>query len=334
MFAMNTKLSVAIYLVLLSTTSGCWKHKNSTGSDADIAFSVSPQGDLLVFNAKGQGGRDLYLLDLKKKHVTRISKSPECECEPSFSPDGKLIAFVDESPADTGNHVYVQSVDGKNRRQLTTGYVSDTSPAFSPDGSLLVFSRSKSYNHGGLAARWNAGEQLCVIKADGSGLRRIDTNGLYVIDPRFSPDGKQIVFWEPGGLYLVAVHGRDKPRPVDGLKGRQASFSPDGRLLLYGAGRYEREQRIFVARADGSAARVVAGPETDPNLPGGCYRPAFASDGRRFLFLCNSRPEGPRAAMRCSLWEAGIEGGAARELVKYESLDDPLTHFPRMLDQK
>ena len=331
---MNKRLPVWCFLALVGTFSGCSADKIIAAGHSDIGFSLSPQGDLLAFSATGDGGRDLYMFDLRRNHVSRMSRTPERERGPSFSPDGKLVAFVGESSDDSGNHIYVQSVNGDDRRQLTTGYLSDASPAFSPNGSLLVFSRSKSYNRGGLAARWNVGNQLCVMNADGSGLRQIDTGGLYVVDPRFSPDGKQIVFSEGSGLYLVAAGGQDKPRPVDGIKGRQAMFSPDGQLLLYVTGRYERDQRILVARADGTAARVVGGPEINPSLSGGCTRPAFTSDGQRFMFLCNLRPEGPSGPLKCSLWEATIGGGGPHELADYKLFDEPLTYSRRGLRGK
>ncbi|MFI5386390.1 MAG: hypothetical protein ACHQ50_09750 [Fimbriimonadales bacterium] len=328
----HTFFAAVAFLVLVSMLSGCWKEEDRSSSHTDVTFSISPKDDSLVFNAKGDGGRDLYVLDLKRKHVTRISKSPDYESEPSFSPDGKAVAFVARPPGDRGNHIFIQSVDGGNRRQLTAEDSSDTSPAFSPDGSLLVFTRSRTYNSGGLASDWNAGDTLCVMKVDGSSLRQINTDGLYVLDPRFSPDGKQIVFWD-SSVYLVAADGTEAPRAVASLKGKQATFSPDGRLLLYTAGRYERDVKIFVARVDGSEVRqLVSVRDVDANSSGGLYRPSFTPDGKRIIFLFSSWPDGPSGLPKRNLWEVKVEGGLPHKLANYTLFDEPLTYFPQAKD--
>jgi TolB protein len=257
MAGMRTPFSlVAVSFFLpLSVLAGCRNGSDHLLDERDVTFSISPQGDSLAFSAMGDGRRDLYLLDLKRRIVTRISKSQDDESEPSISPDGKSVVFVARTHRDHGNHIFIQSIDGRNRRQLTAELTSDTSPAFCPDGLRVAFARSRVHSSGRFAAEWDAGDRLCVINVDGSGLREIDTNGLYPIDPRFSPDGKRILFWDTTGLYLVAADGRGAPRRVAGVEGRQAAFSTDGRWLVYMAGRYERELKICLARVDGSGVK-------------------------------------------------------------------------------
>jgi Tol biopolymer transport system component len=321
-------LPTGAVLVVASLLSGCWEDRNREAGHEDITFGLSQRGDSLVFNATGDGGRDLYLLDLKRNHVTRIAKSQEYEFAPSISPDEKWIAFVARSPGGRGNHIFLQNVDGGNRRQLTSGDRSDTSPSFSPDGSHLVFARSKTYDSGGLAAGWEAGEALQVMKVDGSGLRRINTSGLHVIDPRFSPDGKQVVFWEPSGCYLVDADGSRAPRRVAGVTARQASLALDGRSLLYSAGRYARGQTIFVAGVDGSGVRqIVCGSDLDAVSAAGCDHASFTADGSRVIFLADSWPDGVGGVLKRSLWEVKIDGTQPRKLANYELFDDPLAYF-------
>jgi Tol biopolymer transport system component len=326
-------VAAVAFLVPVSTLSGCWQEHDRSSSHDDVAFSIAPQGDSLVFDAKGAGNRDLYRLDLKRGDVIRIAKTPDYETEPSLSPDGKSVAFVARPPGDRGNHIFIQSVDGGNRRQLTRGDSSDTSPAFSPDGSRVAFARSTTYNSGGLASDWNTGDKLFVMKVDGSSLRQINTNGLYPIDPSFSPDGKQIVFRDLSGLFLVAADGSEAPKSAGGLKGYQATFSPDGRWLLYTAGRYEPDLAIFVARVDGSEVRqLVSGRDVDAKSPGGIYHPLFTPDGKRIIFLHAMWPNGPSGPPKRSLWEVTIEGGHARELANYKLFDEPLSYFGRTKD--
>jgi Tol biopolymer transport system component len=61
------------------------------GGHADITFAVSPRGDVIVFNAVGDGGRDLYRLDLATRRVTQIAATPVYEVAPAVSPGGKSV---------------------------------------------------------------------------------------------------------------------------------------------------------------------------------------------------------------------------------------------------
>jgi Tol biopolymer transport system component len=321
----------ALFLALVSTVSGCRDEEPGATGHGDITIGIGPQGDSIVFNAEGEGGRDIYLLDLKRRIVTRVLKSPAYEFDPSFSPDGKTIAFAARPAGDHGDHIFVQSLDTGERGQLTYEFTSDTSPAFSPDGSLLVFTRSKKHQAALLGPDWDAGDQFCVMNVDGSGLRTINLGGLYGEHPRFSLDGKQVLFTGVSGLYLVPADGSQRPRPLAGLDGANASFSPDGRSLVYSAGRYARAESIFIAAVDGSKVTLlVSASDLDNGPEGGCNRPAFTPDGTRIIFLADSWPDGPTGVSKSSLWEIDTGGGDPRKLANYKLFDEPLSYFQRV----
>jgi TolB protein len=305
---------------------GCMNEHYRPGGHGDISFAVSPQGDSIVFNAVGEGGHDLYRLDMATLRVTRIAATPDYEVAPEVSSDGKLIVYAAGKPGDRADHIFVRSLDGKTVKQLTAEDANDAAPAFSPDGSLIVFTRDKTYNWGGLAANWEAGGVLCVMRADGTDLRQITRDGLIAIDPHFSPDGKTILFWSDNGLDKVATDGSQPPEPLRGLAGREAVYSPDGRSIAFSMGEYAPDLRIFVARADGTHLRRLARPAQDrlARPGGGCSQPAFTPDGKRILFFIESWPDGARGSQRESLWEMDSDGGHPREIADYGLFDDPL----------
>jgi Tol biopolymer transport system component len=155
--SLRTSISIASFLVaclvvwILSALRGCMNEHYRPHGHGNISFGISPGGNTLVYNAVGQGGRDLNLLDLEKHRVTRIAPTPDYEVDPEFSPDGKSVVYADGKPGDRADHIFLRSLDGQMVKQLTAEDANDASPAFSPAGSLIVFTRDKTYNWGGLA---------------------------------------------------------------------------------------------------------------------------------------------------------------------------------------
>ena len=99
---------------------------------------------------------------------------------PVWSPDGKRIAFVRESPEGV-THVYLVSRDGSGLRRFTrTGDVVPFSVAWSPEVPLIAFSRE--------VAAHDFEVDLYVVGVDGRGLRRLTKT------PRFDEDGP---VWAP-----------------------------------------------------------------------------------------------------------------------------------------
>jgi TolB protein len=302
---------------------GCASGHDRPNGHGDISFAISPRGDSIVFNAVGEGKRDLYLLDLKTLKVRRIAATPEYEVDPEFSPDGKSVVHAAGKRGDRADHIFVRSLDGKTVTQLTAEDANDASPSFSPDGSLIVFTRDTTYNWGGLASNWDEGGVLCVMKADGTGMRQITKPGAMAVAPHFSPDGKTILFFDDDGLNTVAADGSEPPRPLGGLKGRHAVYSTDGRSVAFSKGVYAPDCRIFVTQSDGTGLRKLA------DTGGGCFKPCFHPDGKRILFFLGSWPDGPSGHPKESLWEVDIIGGKTREIADYGLFDDPLHWRPK-----
>jgi TolB protein len=103
--------------------------------------------------------------------------------EPSWSPDGKKIAFSRPILKTINNDVHVLSVvcvmdaDGKNVKQLTKGW-GELQPAWSPDGKRIAFF---------------AKGRVCVMDADGANVKELTKEQLCT-NPVWSPDGKKIAF--------------------------------------------------------------------------------------------------------------------------------------------
>ncbi|HEY3858537.1 MAG TPA: DPP IV N-terminal domain-containing protein, partial [Gammaproteobacteria bacterium] len=142
----------------------------------------------------------LYLLDLSGGEPVQLTSGDHDEYLPSFSPDGKSIAFVTKRGADPDRSddwdIYVIAAEaGAQERQLTHSPEADgdpdweSYPAWSPDGKQIA------YLHGGPIKEIEyAANSLAVIPAAG-GEPKVLTATLdrNVYEPHWTSDGKGIL---------------------------------------------------------------------------------------------------------------------------------------------
>ena len=145
----------------------------------------------------GDERQHLHLLDIKSKTTKQLTKGTSNEILPSWSPDGKKVAYVTKTGEmdRTDNYdVYVLEIDSANNPiQLTTNLGSDSSssrPQWSPDGKKIA------YLHGGDPALvWYALQELAVIDLDTKTnsilTKELDRNAS---SPQWSDDGQNIYF--------------------------------------------------------------------------------------------------------------------------------------------
>ena len=97
----------------------------------------SPDGKHLAFSALTQ----LYLMDLPDGKPRQLSAEEAREFHPSWSPDGKSLAYVSWSPE--GGHIWKRSGDGTGEpQQLTRAPAFYRDPVWSPDGKRIVALRA------------------------------------------------------------------------------------------------------------------------------------------------------------------------------------------------
>jgi Tol biopolymer transport system component len=114
--------------------------------------SFSPDGGSIVFSALAEGFTDLFVYDLKAGALRRLTHDAFADLQPSWSPDGRQIAFVTDrystklDTLDTGNY-RLASVDvgsGEVRALPAFDKGKNINPQWAPDGKSLYFLSDRS----------------------------------------------------------------------------------------------------------------------------------------------------------------------------------------------
>jgi hypothetical protein len=164
----------------------------------------SPAGPQLVYSSQGQ----LFLARDDGSAPAPITPG----VQPSWSPDGTLIAFVnsvDGLPA-----IYLVHPDRTGLRRLWTPEMSGDTypPAWSPDGAKLAFTNAVTFD----CKACPPGQEIFLVNTDGSGVRQLThlgSQGIFDAAPTWSPDGDQIVFRRGAYVGQLATMNADGTCP-------------------------------------------------------------------------------------------------------------------------
>ncbi|MBA3528234.1 MAG: tandem-95 repeat protein, partial [Propionibacteriaceae bacterium] len=128
---------------------------------------------------------EIYTMNADGTGVKRLTNNQAVEATPSFSKDGRWIAYSSSPGTDGGSsEIYVMDTDGGNQTRLTDNSVDDLNPAFSPDGSKIVFDSNSAGNR-----------DLYVMNAeDGSQRTAVAQSEEPEYDPVFNATGTKIAF--------------------------------------------------------------------------------------------------------------------------------------------
>jgi Tol biopolymer transport system component len=184
-------VSLILLLLLLPPLSYC---DTSSGSIKSVA--VSPDAKLIVVDVRKGSTSFIYRIAVDTGIATRLTNAKAGEEDsPTFSPDGKRVAYTYWPGDGARPRIVIVNADGSNLRQWSPSGVADLSPVFSPDNKTLVFSRSEFYGSASPMAQPHPhGWEFYASDLDGTNVREVTRERFYLVSPAsVSPDGKSIV---------------------------------------------------------------------------------------------------------------------------------------------
>jgi dipeptidyl aminopeptidase/acylaminoacyl peptidase len=146
---------------------------------------------------------------------------------PSPSPDGNLVALAYAPNFDAPTDLWTIAIKGRKFTRLSsTGNV--VTAAWSPDGDQIAFTDQAQLPDGS----YNEGDDLYVIRADGTDLHRIPGSVLSQYSPAWSPDGTRIAFEDLKSRVSI-VDVKSGTITVVSPDGEAPAWSPDGKRLAF-----------------------------------------------------------------------------------------------------
>ena len=229
--------------------------------------SFSPDGTQVAFSSVGEGSSswNIWLTIVGEADARRLTSDAKADAFPTWSPDGKQIAFIRYrtklgrgqffSYFEAGDIHLVSPLGGSARR--LSDFPARLQLAWSPDGRWLAAARARSGHEppGGI--------HLISVATGESRALTFPQPPNFNLSPSFSPDGRTLAYASCGGIEEFpmcdvsvlpvdsALQPRQKPQRLttQRLLNAGIAWTPDGRSIVYGAG-----IDLWRVRSDGSAA--------------------------------------------------------------------------------
>lgn len=198
--------------------------------------TLSPDGKTVVFSWRG----DLWSVPSTGGVARALTQHPGRDTAPSFSPDGKRLAFL--SDRQTGPQVYLMPAAGGTPEQLTAHSEGYSLEGWYPDGSALLVNAERDYSY-----YPRAGQRFFRLPVAGAtGEQPVFED--YGRTGDVAPDGKRILFTREGEqwfrkgyrgtqasqIWLYEVDtGKFTPVVAEATSARAPRWRPDGKGFYF-----------------------------------------------------------------------------------------------------
>ena len=150
----------------------------------------------IAFVSKRDGNPEIYVMDADGKNQRRLTNNRGNDWSPSWSPDGKRIAFQSNRDKDNPHkyQIYVMDADGGNQQRLTENLKTDWQPSWSPNSERIAYASDRKGDFENF--------EIYVMDADGGNQQRLTENRHSDLGPAWfnspfsvSSAGKKFSVW-------------------------------------------------------------------------------------------------------------------------------------------
>lgn len=219
---------------------------------------------------------NLYVADADGHHPQVIISSKQPIMSPTWSPDGKKVAYVsfeNRLPA-----IFIHDLRTRKRTKIAAFKGINGAPSWSPNGRLMAMTLSKDGN-----------SEIYVMNLVNRKLTRITRHPAIDTEPSWSPDNKHLIFTSDRGgkpqIYQIPISGGKAKRITwEGIYNARGRLSPDGKKLVMvtrDKGRY----RIAVQDMKTGQVAILTDGQLDES-------PSFSPNGRMIIYASQSRNKG------------------------------------------
>lgn len=276
-------------VLYIAEADGSDPRKLLAGSDRNYNASFSYDGEWVVFTSERHGSADIFRVRTDGLGLQRLTDDPAFDDQAALSPDGRRLAFV-STRARGSTDIHVLDLASGRVRNLTDMPGGDFRPSWSPDGEMLAFSSDRGGGFPKARGRWEHVHPAAVyvMRADGTEARRLSPQGRLGGSPKWSPDGRRIVYYEVdvGDTFRArwlpeqpGVHSRIVS--VDIATGERAEHAA-GRGLKLSPQYLDRNRIGWLAKSGRRAALAFSSGETGSE--GDIGNPSWSPDGRRVVY--------------------------------------------------
>jgi serine/threonine protein kinase len=298
----------------------------STGSDVELTWcdrsgnrtstlgmksqfyspALSPDGKWMAVGRRdGRETRDLWLFDLDRGTNTRLTFDPADELNPTWSPDGKQIAFTGTSKGQ--RDIYVMDAHGTRAPELVLASPEEKNvEQWSPDGKYLVYNTH---------AATGQPQNLYVLPLFGDRKPIPMLTSPFIEDMgQISPNGKWLAYRsnESGTseIYVLAFAPNDAAArrrwriSTDG--GTEPQWRADGKELFYLNGSTLMSVEVKGDGRDFEAGLPRVLFDTVVTLNSTRNRYAVSRDGQRFLMVTMPKDQVHPETHILLNWDAGL----------------------------